>query len=104
MTIANSLLISPGEAFASSRFAANARSYGACAIVASTREELQDALRRAREHTATTVIVVETEKEVRVPGYESWWDVPVAEVSEVESVRAARERYDSAIKKERYFA
>jgi TPP-dependent trihydroxycyclohexane-1,2-dione (THcHDO) dehydratase len=23
---------------------------------------------------------------VGVPGYESWWDVPVAEVSEMESV------------------
>jgi len=28
---------------------------------------------------------------IRVPGYESWWDVPVARVSEAESVkRAAR--------------
>jgi 3D-(3,5/4)-trihydroxycyclohexane-1,2-dione acylhydrolase (decyclizing) len=38
-----------------------------------------------------------------VPGYESWWDVPVAEVSEVESVKHAREAYDEATKRERYF-
>ncbi|MEZ4661807.1 MAG: hypothetical protein R2911_30025 [Caldilineaceae bacterium] len=28
-----------------------------------------------------------------VPGYESWWDVPVAEVSELDSVNAAREEW-----------
>jgi len=40
---------------------------------------------------------------VRVPGYESWWDVPVAEVSEMESVKRAREKYDDAVKRERFF-
>jgi 3D-(3,5/4)-trihydroxycyclohexane-1,2-dione acylhydrolase (decyclizing) len=38
-----------------------------------------------------------------VPGYESWWDVAVAEVSELESVREARARYEEARKRERYF-
>jgi 3D-(3,5/4)-trihydroxycyclohexane-1,2-dione acylhydrolase (decyclizing) len=38
-----------------------------------------------------------------VPGYESWWDVPIAEVSEVASVKAAREKYSEAKKKEKYF-
>jgi 3D-(3,5/4)-trihydroxycyclohexane-1,2-dione acylhydrolase (decyclizing) len=38
-----------------------------------------------------------------VPGYESWWDVPIAEVSETESATAAREEYDQAIKRERFF-
>jgi len=38
-----------------------------------------------------------------VPGYHSWWDVPIAEVSESQAVRAAREAYIEAIKKERYF-
>jgi 3D-(3,5/4)-trihydroxycyclohexane-1,2-dione acylhydrolase (decyclizing) len=31
-----------------------------------------------------------------VPGYESWWDVPVAEVAESDGVRAAREAYETA--------
>jgi len=35
------------------------------------------------------VVVVETDYNERVSGYESWWDVPIAEVSEVESVRTA---------------
>jgi 3D-(3,5/4)-trihydroxycyclohexane-1,2-dione acylhydrolase (decyclizing) len=38
-----------------------------------------------------------------VPGYESWWDVPIAEVSESEGVRAARRAYEAAVKRERHF-
>jgi 3D-(3,5/4)-trihydroxycyclohexane-1,2-dione acylhydrolase (decyclizing) len=38
-----------------------------------------------------------------VPGYESWWDVPVAEVSEMDAVKRARESYDEAVKRERFF-
>jgi 3D-(3,5/4)-trihydroxycyclohexane-1,2-dione acylhydrolase (decyclizing) len=47
--------------------------------------------------------VIEVDKEMRVPGYESWWDVPISEVSELESIRAARTTYEQAVKKERYF-
>ena len=38
-----------------------------------------------------------------MPGYDSWWDVPVAEVSESERVRAARERYEVDLRRERTF-
>jgi len=54
------------------------------------------ALRAADESDRITVIVVPTEPERRVPGFEGWWDVPVAEVSEVESVREARRAYEQA--------
>ena len=84
-------------------FAANAASLGAHVIRAVTRDDLQKALEEARRAERTTVIVVEVDKEVRVPGYESWWDVPVAEVSEIESVKRAREDYDEAVKRERNF-
>jgi 3D-(3,5/4)-trihydroxycyclohexane-1,2-dione acylhydrolase (decyclizing) len=40
---------------------------------------------------------------VGVPGYHSWWDVPVAEVSESDSVNAAREEWAEMRAKERYF-
>jgi len=40
---------------------------------------------------------------VRVPGYESWWDVAVAEVSEKDAVKAARKKYEEAQAKERMF-
>ena len=84
-------------------FAANAASLGAHVIRATTGDDLKRALEEARRQERTTVIVVEVDKEVRVPGYESWWDVPVAEVSEMESVKLAREAYDEAKKRERNF-
>ncbi len=84
-------------------FAANAASLGAHVIDTTTRDDLQKALEEARRAERTTVIVIEVDKEVRVPGYESWWDVPVAEVSEIESVKRAREGYDEAVKRERDF-
>jgi 3D-(3,5/4)-trihydroxycyclohexane-1,2-dione acylhydrolase (decyclizing) len=84
-------------------FVANARSLGACAVRAHTREDLRKALLDARKSPQTSVIVIETDYSERVPGYESWWDVPVAEVSEVESVRAARAKYVENRKRERLF-
>ncbi|HEX5840818.1 MAG TPA: thiamine pyrophosphate-dependent enzyme, partial [Anaerolineales bacterium] len=84
-------------------FAANARSLGAEAISACTIEEFKQALQAARTATKTTVIVIETDREVRVPGYDSWWDVAVAETSTMESVEQARAEYEEALKKERYF-
>jgi 3D-(3,5/4)-trihydroxycyclohexane-1,2-dione acylhydrolase (decyclizing) len=82
-------------------FAANARSLGAHALKAGTLDELREALKEAKTLNRTTVIVVETDVSAGVPGYESWWDVAVAEVSEMESVREARARYEEARKRER---
>ena len=71
-------------------YVANARSLGAHALEGGTLAELKAALEKAKTLDRTTVIVVETDPAVGVPGYESWWDVAVAEVSELESVREAR--------------
>jgi 3D-(3,5/4)-trihydroxycyclohexane-1,2-dione acylhydrolase (decyclizing) len=38
-----------------------------------------------------------------VPSYESWWDVPVAEVSELAGVQDARRDYETARRAERRF-
>ena len=84
-------------------FAANAASLGAWTIRAKTHDEFHSALAAARKQERTSVVVVETSYDDHVPGYESWWDVPIAEVSERESVRAARKKYEEARKKERYF-
>ncbi len=84
-------------------FAANAASLGAHVIRATTRDDLHRALEEALREERTTVIVIEVDKEVRVPGYESCWDVPVAEVSEIESVQQARADYEKAVKRERHF-
>ena len=84
-------------------FEANAASLGAWTVHARTGDELKAALTCARQQKRTSVVVVETAFDQRVPGYESWWDVPIAEVSERESVKAARKIYEEARKKERYF-
>jgi 3D-(3,5/4)-trihydroxycyclohexane-1,2-dione acylhydrolase (decyclizing) len=84
-------------------YAANARSLGAHALKASTLQQFKAALEQAKSLDHTTVIVVETDPDAKVPGYESWWDVAVPEVSTMESVREARARYEEARKRERYF-
>jgi 3D-(3,5/4)-trihydroxycyclohexane-1,2-dione acylhydrolase (decyclizing) len=85
-------------------FQANAASLGAWAVRARTSQEFRQALRDSTKQTRTSVVVVETSYEDRVPSYESWWDVPIAEVSEQESVRAVRAEYEKARKKERLFS
>ncbi len=84
-------------------YAANARSLGAHVIVARDAAELKDALAKASQQTQTTVIALETDANKRAPGYESWWDVPIAEVSEIASVKAARKEFEKAVQNERYF-
>lgn len=84
-------------------YAANARSLGAYVIAVHDIPELKDALAKARQQTKTTVIVIETDPEKRAPGYESWWDVPIAAVSQSESVQKARQEFEAAVKKERHF-
>jgi 3D-(3,5/4)-trihydroxycyclohexane-1,2-dione acylhydrolase (decyclizing) len=84
-------------------FVANAASLGAAASRVRTLDELRQALVAARATPRTTVTVIEVDRNVRVPGYESWWDVPVAEVSEMESVRSARTAYEKGVRRERHF-
>jgi 3D-(3,5/4)-trihydroxycyclohexane-1,2-dione acylhydrolase (decyclizing) len=84
-------------------FVANAASLGAHAVRARTHEELTEALAGLKKQTRTSVVVVETDYYDSVPGYESWWDVPIAEVSESESVQKARKAHVEGRKRERYF-
>jgi 3D-(3,5/4)-trihydroxycyclohexane-1,2-dione acylhydrolase (decyclizing) len=83
--------------------AANAKSLGARAVRASTIAELRAALADAKAEPRTTVIVIEVDRYEGVPSYESWWDVAVAEVSDVAAVRIAREQYEQAVEGERSF-
>ena len=85
-------------------FAANAASLGAVVFDARTPADLETALGQARAVTdGPAVIVVETNPEPGVPAYDSWWDVPVAEVSTSSRVREARMEYEANLKKERSF-
>jgi 3D-(3,5/4)-trihydroxycyclohexane-1,2-dione acylhydrolase (decyclizing) len=83
-------------------FAANARSLGATVFEAEGLPALVKALEQAKEQDRTTVILIESDPEQRVAGYESWWDVPVAEVSERASVQEAAAEYEKGRKKERH--
>jgi 3D-(3,5/4)-trihydroxycyclohexane-1,2-dione acylhydrolase (decyclizing) len=74
--------------------AANAESLGARVVRARTIEELREGLAGARGVDGPVVVYIEADRYKGVPSYESWWDVPVAEVSEEDGVRAAREAYD----------
>jgi len=82
-------------------FVAVSTGLGACAVRATTYDEFEHALETMRRHDRTSVVVIEVDKEMRVPGYESWWDVPISEASEIESIREARAQYEQAVKKER---
>lgn len=82
-------------------FVANARSLGAEACRARTRDQLEEALRAMSGHDRTSVVVVETDRNAQVPSYESWWDVPIAEVSDVEAVQSARKAWLAGRSKER---
>jgi 3D-(3,5/4)-trihydroxycyclohexane-1,2-dione acylhydrolase (decyclizing) len=83
--------------------AANARSLGACVIECQTYAEFVDALGSARETDRTTVIYIRNDRIQAVPGYDSWWDVPVAEVSEMPAVREARHDWEERRARQRYF-
>lgn len=83
-------------------FAANARSLGLQVQSADTLADLRRALGEAKSSPEITVIVTHTDNTVKVPGYESWWAVPPAEVSTNDAVKAARAAYEVARKKERW--
>jgi 3D-(3,5/4)-trihydroxycyclohexane-1,2-dione acylhydrolase (decyclizing) len=83
--------------------AANAQSLGAHVIRARGVAELREALAAAKKMDRTVVIHIEVDRYASVPSYESWWDVPVAEVSEPASVREAHKAYEKAKPKQRRY-
>ena len=83
--------------------ATNAESFGAHVIRARTVGELKGALAEAKGVDRTVVIHIPVDRYEGVPDYDSFWDVPVAEVSEMESVRAAREEYAANRRAERNY-
>jgi 3D-(3,5/4)-trihydroxycyclohexane-1,2-dione acylhydrolase (decyclizing) len=82
-------------------FAAHARSLGAHAEQVKTIPDLEGALERARRGDRTSVVVIETDPARPFTGGGAWWDVPVPEVSARPEVRAARQSYDQARRRQR---
>ncbi len=83
--------------------AANAQSLGASVIRTQDVAELRDALSEAKGADRTVVIHIAVDRYEGVPDYESFWDVPVAEVSETKTVAAAREEYAANKEAERRY-
>jgi 3D-(3,5/4)-trihydroxycyclohexane-1,2-dione acylhydrolase (decyclizing) len=75
--------------------AANAESLGADVVRTATIDELRFALERAKAATRTTVVHIETDPLAPAPSSESWWDVPVSEVAQLDSTRQARKSYEA---------
>jgi 3D-(3,5/4)-trihydroxycyclohexane-1,2-dione acylhydrolase (decyclizing) len=74
--------------------ATNAESLGAHVIRCGSIDDLRAGLEQAKKEKTTVVLAIEVDRYEGVPAYESWWDVPVAEVSAVKGVRAARAEYE----------
>jgi len=76
--------------------AANAESLGVRVWRATTIADLRDALRQAKAEPGPVLVHIETDPMVPAPSSEAWWDVPVAEVSELDATRQARADYEKA--------
>ena len=83
--------------------AMNARGLGAHVFECKSYDDFVKAFKESKKTDRTTVIYIRNDRYVGVPGYESWWDVPVAEVSEMESVQKARKEWEQKSKLERFY-
>ncbi len=81
--------------------AANAASLGAEVIRVRTIAEFREAIARSRASDRTTAIHIETDPLAPVPSSESWWDVPVSEVSRLDSTQQARKTYETHKREQR---
>ena len=82
-------------------FAGHARSLGAEAVKVASVADLETALAKARAATTTQVIVIDTDPGPGTDAGGTWWDVAVPEVSVRPEVRAARQSYEAARKRQR---
>ncbi len=83
--------------------AANARSLGAHVFECKTYADFVAALAEARTTDRTSVIYIQNDRYQGIPNYDSWWDVQVAEVSEMPQVEAAHAEWAVMRAQERYF-
>jgi 3D-(3,5/4)-trihydroxycyclohexane-1,2-dione acylhydrolase (decyclizing) len=76
--------------------AANAKSLGVRVLRAQTIAELRAALSQAAGEPGPVLVHIETDPMVPAPASEAWWDVPVAEVADLDPTRRARKDYEAA--------
>lgn len=82
--------------------AANARSWGLKVLRCRGIEEFRSNLRAALDGDDAVVLYIETDLTGPNPPGSAWWDVPVAEVSNLNSTRTARASYESAKSTQRH--
>jgi 3D-(3,5/4)-trihydroxycyclohexane-1,2-dione acylhydrolase (decyclizing) len=83
-------------------FAENARSLGAYVIEVKDISSLKKAFEEARKQTVTTVITIKTDLYKGIPGY-AWWEVPVSQISSIDTVKEAYGIYNENKKKQKFF-
>ena len=83
-------------------FVKNAQSMGADAVLATSMADLRQKLADSVANDKTTVTVIETDPNEFVPGY-GWWDVPIPEITTMQTVKAAADDYQKAVQKERLY-
>lgn len=84
-------------------FAASAAGYGVKTYRVTSVEQLQEALKDAKKQTISTLIDIKVLPKTMTNGYESWWHVGVAEVSNSQSVQAAYESKVSNLQRARSY-
>jgi len=80
--------------------AKNAESLGANVFRATDGKSLKQALKKAKAAKHTSMVYIKTDLERTIPGYNAWWEVPVAEVSKQKAVKQQRKEYDKKKKEE----
>jgi len=75
---------------------------GARALRATTAPEIRRALQETRSERRPVVIVVPVIPHADLPSAGCWWDVAPAEVSESDTVRAARSEYETGLATQRW--
>ncbi len=84
-------------------FAKCAAAYGAATYTVRSMEELEKALQDAKKQTVSTLIDIKVLPKTMTDGYNSWWHVGVAEVSEKDSIRNAYQERLKQLEKARKY-
>ncbi|MGG0409336.1 3D-(3,5/4)-trihydroxycyclohexane-1,2-dione acylhydrolase (decyclizing) [Peribacillus simplex] len=84
-------------------YAKVAEGYGAKTYRANTVDELKAALEDAKKQSASTLIEMKVLPKTMTDGYDSWWNVGVAEVSERKSIQRAYEARQEKLKKAKQY-
>ena len=84
-------------------FAASAAGYGVKTYRVTSIEQLREALKDAKKQTVSTLIDIKVLPKTMTNGYDSWWHVGVAEVSNSPSVQASYESKVSNLQQARSY-